>query len=242
MQISKPGPKGGKLLIREHRPKEQPVADAQPAVPAQAPSAAPHCKHSAKFSAATEQKQIVVRTTIMLRGHDASAGGGCPSRVLALAALFCVLYACISSRLEGVLQKKGVHRPMQQYRNPDLWLLDATTTKSATAIRVSDEDHRRFEIDPLPQRPWAQQRPRRSSRSLHQHYSTLYHHNKLPHQLLGPLSQEQNLGSGDTHREQPTATNTPAESTARPASALAARSMGRLRSLQNRRRQQSAHR
>lgn len=151
---------------------------------------------------------------------------------------------------EEVLQNKGVHRPLKQYRNPDLWLLDATSAASI-AVRVTDGDRRRLDLDPLPPRPWTQQGPIQSAyaRRLHHRYASLRHHSRFPQHSFEAFSQEQSSLSmqrrpahldSEDYKEQPPARKSSAQSTTRPSSALAARSLERLMYLQSRR-QKSAH-
>lgn len=142
---------------------------------------------------------------------------------------------------------------MRQYRNPDLWLLDATSAACPTAVRVSAADRRRFDLDPLPPSPAPQQCHLQSpySRSLHHRYASLRHDSRFSQALeaFGPdktsLSGQQsacNWQHEELHKGEPQLARTSStQSMRRPASALAARSLERLQSLQNRR-QKSAHR
>ena len=144
---------------------------------------------------------------------------------------------------------------MKQYRNPNLWLLDATSAACPTAVRVSENDRRRFDIDPLPPRPTIPQRHLQSpySRSLHRRYASLRRHSRFPHALgelgvcgpgqapLGGPSSPCSVQRVELHKDEPPARWSSMQSKPRPSSVVAGTCLERLQSLQQRR-QQSAHR
>lgn len=60
MVLSKPGPRKGKLLIKQHRPNALPAACTQPAYKEQIPHAAPRSEQPIKSTRTTKQEQTVV--------------------------------------------------------------------------------------------------------------------------------------------------------------------------------------
>jgi hypothetical protein len=146
------------------------------------------------------------------------------------------------------MQKKGAHRPFQQYHNPNLWLLDATSA-SATAVHVGLDERQCFNLDPRrhtrPSMEQSRHKPwhKSYSRLLHRRYASLCHHSGFPTHLLGSSNREQSSWGEQRssaglaiHGEQ-RCQRIPR----RPVSAIAERSLERVMTLQKRR-QNSAHR
>lgn len=140
------------------------------------------------------------------------------------------------------MQRKGVHRPLRKYRNPDLWLLDATTGSPATAMRVETSTRQQLDLEIGTKRPQTPLVPKHKmpSRRLHRQYSALCSHNSLSLQIVETQLQKHrpNAQGSNEHELSGCLTSKPVSS--RPSSAQASRSLERLSMLQNRR-QQRAH-